>query len=471
MRFCELLKKTLKDIGVSVTKLSSDTDCTRVFLYSVFNGEKKLSEEIFRFIISKYDFSPLQISELERLFYIENLTATQKELLSVLKDELENIGKEHPSSLFLSKEFTVSNDGVLLSGSSDYYSAIAAFIKNESGIENNAIYTNYSFFDVQADNMIFDFAKSAKNGLVIKHTVRMGNETDIKERIRNICSAVKFSKLGHITNVSGGGTKDLTFASYFIGTKTILQYDPQSECGFLSGDGVIVNGFRLLALKKEKEKPLLNGFSKSALELKDILSPLQKNMLSFLDFRFPANLFTTKKILGETLKKELPFHDEILKTFWDHVKHFQAVKTPGLFSQLGMQRFALDGVASDASSAFLSPISPENRIELFRRYKESIEKTDYSLKIINSNILKITEHCAFEIYNDGFSLLFRSDINPEEAFIGGCYIICKDEQIAKLLLDFKDYICLSDAVLSKEYAKLFTEDLINQCRAMIKSAE
>lgn len=436
-----------------------------------FQRRKKLSEEIFRFIISKYDLSPLQVSELERLFYIENLSEKQKKLLSVLKDELENIGKEHPSSLFLSKEFTVSNDGVLLSGSSDYYSAIAAFIKNESVIENNVIYTNYSFFDVQADNMIFDFAKSAKNGLVIKHTVRMGNETEIEERIRNVCSAVKFSKLGHITNVSGGGTKDFTFASYFIGTKTILQYDPQSECGFLSGDDVIVNGFRLTALKKEKEKPLLNGFSKSALELKDVLSPLQKKMVSFLDFRFPANLFTTKKILGETLREELPFHDEILKTFWDHLKHFQAVKAPGLFSQLGMQRFALDGVASDASPAFLSPISPENRVELFRRYKESIEKNDYALKIINSDVLKITEHCAFEIYNDGFSLLFRSDINPEEDFIGGCYIIYKDEQIAKLLLDFKDYICLSDAVLSKKYAKLFTEDLINQCRAMIKSAE
>ncbi len=471
MEFGAFLKKALKDIGVSVTRLSSEIDCNRVALYAVFRGEKKLPEDVFELILQKYNFPALQVSELKRLFYIDNLGDDRKELLGVLKDELEEIGKERFVSPFPIRTIEVCNESVMIAGSIDYYSSIAAFLKNEADCINNVIYTNYSFFDVQADSLFYNFAKNAPDGTIIKHTVRMDSESDIKERIRNVCSSVKFAKLGHITNISAGGKKNFTFATYFIGSKTVLQYDAQNECGFLTGEPAVVNSFRLAATKNEKSKALLNGFSKSALDLKEVLSPHQKNIISFLDFRFPANLFTTKKILSETVKENVEYRDVIIKEFWNHLKYFQFLSTSGIFSQHGIRKFAQDGIASDASPVFLHPISVENRIELFKKYKQNIADTNYALKIINSDRLRVTEHCAFEIYSDGFSLLFCSDKDPAENFIGGCYIIYKDKELSKLFMDFKEYITLGDGILPKKYAEILVDDLIGQCSAVLKKAE
>ena len=470
MEFGALLKKTLKELSVPVTRLSADTGCTRVFLYSVFNGERKLSEDIFELILNTYNFSPLQASELKRLFYLENLGESQKELLGILKDELEMMGKVRPVSPFPTREIAVCSEGTTIVGSVEYYSVIAAFLKNEALLDNNVIYTNYSFFDIQTDCMLYDFAKSTvQNHIKIKHTVRMGDDIDIKERIRNVFSSVKFAKLGHITNASTGGKKNFTFATYFIGTKTVLQYDNENECGFLTGEEAVVNAFRLAATQNEKNKTVLTGFSESALDLKNILTPLQKNMISFLDFRFPANIYTTKKILSETLKEGIPYRDFIIEEFWNHLKKVQKANPKGLFSQLGIQRFAQDGRASDASSLFLHPISIENRIELFKRYKESISKSDDYLKIMNSDAVRVTEHCALEIYKNGFSVLFCSEVNPNEDFIGGCYIIYNDAELSKLISDFEEYIVLSDGTLSKKYAELLIDDLIGQCEAVINN--
>lgn len=466
MEFGELLREILKDIGVSVSRLSSDLNYNRVALYAVFNGEKKLPGDIFDLILEKYDFSNLQRSELIRLFYIENLSRERTELLRVLKDELEEIGKERFVSPFPLKKTQICDEGVLVVGSLEYYSAVAAFFENEKECENNTVYTNYSFFDAQTDAMVYNFVRENRK-ILIKHTVRMDVDSDIRERIRNVCSSVKFAKLGHVTNIARGGKKDFTFATYFIGKRTVLQYDAKNECGFLSKDEKIVDAFRFTAIKNEKNRELLTGFSKSALDLKTVLSPHQKKMTSFLDFRFPANLFTTKRILSETVRENVFCRDAVIDEFWNHLESFQKVGMSGIFSQRGIQEFAKTGVASDASPLFLYPISIENRKELFERYKENIKKTDYSLKIINSDRLKVTEHCAIEVYSDGFSLLFRSDLSEEGNFIGGCYIICKDKELAELFTEFKDYIVLGDGILSKKYAEILIDDLIGQCSATL----
>lgn len=470
MEFGALLKKTLKENSVPVTRLSSDIGCTRVSLYSVFNGEKKLSEDTFKFILNTYDFSPLQASELKRLFYLENIGESQKELLFVLKDELETTGKIRPFLSLPLKEIAVCNEETTIVGSAEYYSAIAAFLENEALCKNNVIYTNYSFFDIQADNMLYDFAINNKeNDVLIKHTVRMGGDIDIKERLHNVFSSVKFAKLGHITNASTGGKKNFTFATYFIGAKTVIQYDNENECGFLTGEKAIVDAFRLAAMKNEKKKTVLTGFCESVLDLKEILTPLQKNMVSFLDFRFPANIFTTKKILSETVKDNVPYRDFVIEEFWNHLKKVQSSTPHGLFSQLGLQRFARDGIASDASPEFLHPISTENRIVLFKKYKESVVKNNYCLKIMNSDAVRVTEHFAIEIYKDGFSVLFCSEVNSKENFIGGCYIIYHDAELSKLFTDFEEYIVLSDGTLSKKYAELLIDDLIGQCESVINN--
>lgn len=471
MEFGAFLKKAIKDIGVPVTHLSSEIDYSRVNIYSVFRGERKLPEDTFELILSKYDFSEFQVAELKRLFYAENLSEDKKELLDFLKKELEKLGKESFVSPFPLRNVEICNEGVILTGSVDYYSAIAAFLKNEADCINNVIYTNYSFSDFQTDSMLYEFAKNTQNGTVIKHNVQMGAGSDIKERIRNIFSSVKFAKLCHITNIPSNESAGFSLETYFIGSKTVLQYDMKNQCGFLTGEPAIVNAFRLAEIQNEKTCTPLNGFSSSALELKKVLAPHQKHIVSLLDFRFPATHFTTKKILSETINENLEYHDAVVDEFWNHLHYFQLLHLNGTFSQYGIRKFALDGIVSDASPIFLHPISVENRIELFKIYKQNIAKTNYAYKIINSDRLNITENCAFEIYSDGFSILFCSERNIEKNFIGGCYIIYKDKDFSKLFLAFKEYISLNDGVLSQKYAEILVDELIGLCNSILKKSK
>ena len=53
MEFGELLKKTLKENKVKITHLSSLIGMNRMAVYAVFNGEKKLPENIFNLILEK----------------------------------------------------------------------------------------------------------------------------------------------------------------------------------------------------------------------------------------------------------------------------------------------------------------------------------------------------------------------------------------------------------------------------------
>ena len=154
MEFGELLKKTLKENKVTVTSVSSLLNMSRMAVYSVFNGEKKLPEATFNFILEKIEFSPVQAAELSRHYYIDNIGKEQKAQLQTLKAEFESAGRAPFSPVMFLKDIAPSQDGVFLLGALDYYSAVKAFLENESANRENEIYTNYSFLDTRADSIV-----------------------------------------------------------------------------------------------------------------------------------------------------------------------------------------------------------------------------------------------------------------------------------------------------------------------------
>ena len=93
MEFGELLKKTLKENKVKITHLSSLIGMNRMAVYAVFNGEKKLPEDIFNLILEKFEFSPAQAAELSRLYYINSISRERTKQLKTLKAEFESAGR------------------------------------------------------------------------------------------------------------------------------------------------------------------------------------------------------------------------------------------------------------------------------------------------------------------------------------------------------------------------------------------
>ena len=469
MAFGELLKKTLKENKVTVTSFSSLVGMTRMAVYAVFNGEKKLSEDTFNFILEKIEFSPVQAAELSRSYYIENIGKKQKAQLQVLKTEFESVGCAPVSPVMLLKDIAPSKDGVFLLGALDYYSAVKALLENESADGETEIYTNYSFLDTQADSIVYDYIIENNPSFKLRHTVRMDGEIPVEERLRNIFASVKFAKLGHPVFIANREKNTVAFSTHFIGKKTVIQYDAENECGFLSGEPAVISAFRLVASKnKQNEKPL-TAYSENAFELRNILQPFQIDVCALMEFKFPACFFTTPDILEDTLKKNIPNRDVVFSAFWNHMNRFQGLFPGGMFSQYGIQSFASTGIAYDASSDFLEPISLKHRKTLLERYRKSIDESGYSLKIFNGNMLNIVENCELEIFENSFALLFCNNSAPGGDFVGGCYILLDDRELTELFKSFYNYTLLSESIISQEYAKHLVDDLISQCEAVLQT--
>lgn len=467
MEFGELLKKTLKENKVKITHLSSLIGMNRMAVYAVFNGEKKLPENIFNLILEKIEFSPAQAAELSRLYYINRISKERTKQLKTLKAEFESAGRAPFSPVMMFRDITPSPQGVFLLGALDYYSAVKAFLESETAGNECEIFTNYSFLDTQVDCIVYDFICKNKPEFKLVHTVRMDSDVPIEERLRNIFASVKFGKLGHPVFIANKEKNTVSFSTHFIGKKTVLQYDPQNECGFLSAEPAVISAYRLVASRNRQGEKPLTAYSDNAFELRSVLQPFQLSVSAVIEFKFPAALFATPDILETALKKTVPDRNVIFSAFQSHISLFQKLAPCTLFSQHGIQSFARTGLVYDASPFYLDPISLSNRKALLERYKKNIAESGYSLKILNSNSLQLFEGCELEIFESGFALMFFNDSKPGGDFSGGCYILLDDKEIADLFKDFYNYTLLSESVISQEYAQHLVNDLISQCEAAI----
>ena len=471
MEFGELLRKTLQDNKIKITNFSSLIGMNRMAVYAVFNGKKRLSEDVFELILEKFDFSPAQVAQLNRLYYIDKTSKGRTELLKTLKIEFESAGRPPFSNVMMFKDITVSSQGVFLLGAVDYYSAIKAFLENERDSEDYEIFTNYPFLDTQADSIVYDFVLNKKPSFRLRHTVLMGKDVPIEERLRNVFASVKFGKLGHpvFSKNSKKGTD--AFSVHFIGKNTVLQYDPQNECGFLSVEPAVISAYKLVASKNSEDESPLTEYSESAFELRNVLQPYQVDIFAVIGFKFPAYFFTTPDILEDTLKKDIPNRSVVFSAFWNHISRNQTSVPEIMFLQQGLHEFALNGIAYDASLLHLDPISLKHRKTLLERYKKNIIESDYSLKILNSNSFRLRENCELEIFGDSFALMFCNDSVSGGDFIGGCYILLEDKELSDLFKDFYNYSVLSEALLPQEYAEHFVDDLISQCEAALQNTK
>ena len=275
MEFGELLKKTLKENKVKITHLSSLIGMNRMAVYAVFNGEKKLPENIFNLILEKIEFSPAQAAELSRLYYINRISKERTKQLKTLKAEFESAGRAPFSPVMMFRDITPSPQGVFLLGALDYYSAVKAFLESETAGEECEIFTNYSFLDTQTDCIVYDFICKNKPEFKLVHTVRMDSDVPIEERLRNIFASVKFGKLGHPVFIANKKKNTVSFSTHFIGKKTVLQYDPQNECGFLSAEPAVISAYRLVASRNRQGEKPLTAYSDNAFELRSVLQPFQ----------------------------------------------------------------------------------------------------------------------------------------------------------------------------------------------------
>ena len=472
MNFGALLKATLKENGIPVSHFAEEIGYNRVAIYSVFNGEKSLPEKTFKEILEKYDFSSSQRNDLLREYYNDSMDEETGELIRFFLSELSTIGEE-PSTLMLPRrKLDVLEGGVFLAGSVDYYSAIGTFLENEASDKGTVIYTNYSYFDVQADRIVYDFIKDKScDDILVRHTVKPNGATPLNERIRNLCAGVKFAKLGHITSVAGDDVSDYAFSTYFIGKKTILLYDNTHEFGFLSTEKTAVSAYILAAMKRETDETPLTRFTKSPFELKSIIQTYQLEIHSAFDSDFPLHYFTTFDILDNTLRKDIPNRELVLSACWNHMEYCQVVRMGIITSQRGLLRFFENGKAADASDMLLKRVSYEDKKKAFEIYKEKLKDSDFTFRMLNSDLIPTAADFSVEVYNNGVLFAFTADNRPDGDYMGASFVLSMDPELSAVLKAIPEYLEVNGCLLPNSFVEGLLDNLIAQCDAASKAQD
>lgn len=469
MKFGPLLKSILKENHIYVSHFAENIGYNRVAIYSVFNGEKPLPEKVFRLILEKYDFSAAQQAQLIRAFHNDSMSEEKNRLMKFNIEQLESLGKKPTLLPILLRDIDVSSGGVFLAGSSDYYSALAAFLENEAKEKETKIYTNYSFFDLQADEIVYSFIlEKNSRDFLIHHTVRFDDAISAKEKLKSIYGSIKFAKEGHETNVASVDVSDYAFSTYFIGKRSVLLYDDRNDFGFLTTDEATVKAYIFSAVKHEAAETALTRSTKSPFELKSILQPNQAHMLSYFSFFFPLCLFAPKDMLDNTLKKDIPNREMILSACWNHLKYCQETDQLGMFTRLGTEHFFESGKTFEASNLILKNVSFADRKRAFEILKDKIRHQGDKFTMLNSNLFKIDFDIEIEIYEGGVMFTFPVNYREDGDYVGAGLIFTTDQEICDLFKEFREYLLANGYALSEEFVENFLDNLISQCDAAIE---
>lgn len=463
MDFGTLLKATLKKNNIPVSRFTEDIGFNHVAIYSVFKNKRKLTEEVFEKILSSYPFSKREKLSLERAFRLSRFESERFEMMTFIKNELEMAGKAPDCTPEKSKSLDFSTESVFLSGRAEYNAAVEALLKTVNTADNPVVYTNYSYFDAETDKIVYDFARSKDCRLVIKHSITKGTKDNMKERIHNGFSSIKFAKLGHITSIAPQDEPPFALSDHFIGEKAVVMYDAKTRKGFFSTAETVVKAYYLSTAKRDSAKKPLNREFENALELKSFTEPIMdKEEQIVIESHLPVCCFVEQDILDETLKKDIPAREVILSAFWSHLLICKKLSNPSVFTQGCIKSFLESGKSFEASEALLNRISVPNRRRILAEMKKELLREDSRFCVIRDSSLSVPENIAINSHNRSVTVFYMLE-KPGCDFIGSGAFSIYGEEFSSLLGDFYDYLFVSDFFLSKEELEKEFDSAIAQC--------
>ena len=466
MLFGSLLQTTLKKKGIPVSRFADSIGLNRVAVYSVFGGKKNISEDTFAKILQMYNFSSKEETELLRAFRLSSFSREKLELMKFIQKEIAFIGKSPNCVVPERSPLDLSSDSIILSSSSDYYAAIEALLKIENENGKSIIYTNYSFFDEIADKIVFDFINDTSSLLSIRHTIVKGTDKNIKERLRNGFASIKFAKLGHFTDIAEPDEPTFAFPTHFVGENTTIMYDPRTENGFFTTKSSVVKAYYISAAKRDSKRPPFNRFIENPFELKSVTEPLMLSTHLIFESHMPLCFFTSREILDETLKAEVPNREMVLSAFWSHLIVCRNMNVPTIFVKSSIKSFVESGKSFEAPDLFLNRISVQNRKKILLEAKEKIVGGKTNIFIADDSRLEIDENVEVYSFDRCTMVAFVID-KPGCDFMGSGSFTVSANSFLSLLNDFYDYLVVNDFLLSKEEAEKAFDEGIALCDEMI----
>lgn len=463
MDFGTLLKNTLNNNNIPVSRFTEDIGFNRVAIYSVFNNKKKLSDETFEKILNTYNFSKQEKLNLFRTFRLSKFDRERFETMEFIKTEIERLGKAPDCCPSKTKKLDFSKTSVLLSSRADYNTAVEMLLRTENAFQNSVVYTNYSYSDEQIDKVVYDFVKSPGCTLSVRHSIRKGTKDNIKERLRNGFASVKFAKLGHMTSIELSYESPFAISTHFIGRNAVVMFDTKVKSGFYSTEETIVKAYHLSVAKREESRPLLNRVFNSAFDMKNFTEPLLSgNEQVVFKNHLPVRYFMQEDILDNMLKSDLDRREVLFRSFWNHASFCRSLNIPSAFTQCSIRRFLEDGKVYEAPDALFNRVSIADRKRILTEIRDKLLSDDSNFFVIRDASFYISEIITVICTASGASMFYILD-KPGCDFLGTGHFTVFGEEFSDLLWDFYDYLFVKGFFLSNEEVKSEFDKAIAQC--------
>ena len=396
---------------INITQMAAFCKIDRSSMYKIIHGTRKPSSESLVELISLY----LKLTPEESSLLMENYRIVQmgeekysrrKAAMAFLKKCFaDNPVLSPPSYLSLTDSlFGEMKDIEVLSGKSSILGAIASIFLEERKHSSPSV-----LIRMKPDNMVIDLIRTLceqnppgqDNPIQIQHIVAVDEKKELmKSDINNLnllCTLLpalmnvpNYDLRYFYANLSTGNTS-FVFMLYAVITRNcVLQVSENLEFGLLHRQPEIVEFFRNTYMD------ILGGSIPVTVEIRDFRDLLycgnqRRNGGSFVTFQmgFCMSFMIDEYLLGKYLKKDLPDRGFLMKAALDVTRkdrqYFETAQATILISRKGIIDFMDTGILPEYPRELYSPVDPDDRLLLLKKYIDMIRTYPAALYIIKES--------------------------------------------------------------------------------------
>ena len=432
--FGTLLTEYLEKLEITQSYAAQLIGCSRAMIYSVLNDEKKLTEAKFQHLLTIFDFTDEQISNLRFAYYKDKYPAGAIERIYRInhfmqgRHQCENPRKAEPAQ--------IPSESCAVSGTQNLEALISAVILDKT---TKTITTNYSFCDKVTDDAVFFSLIQRRDRIDFRHIITFDNSNSSDVNISNIFLSIRFIRHGFNPMYRfAEEKKENELYPYFIITDNyLILFNHKSACGmFITEDSIIRSTLTMAETVLEECTPLAT-YHADIFELKSSITKVSSNKLSYAFGNSACIIPFMPEFIERIAADNLPNRELLVKIAIDHYKKLGYHSGAVMFPQSALERFAAEGRVCNFPLNWTKPMSFEDRQTVLEILKGFAEGENPKIRILYDQSMGLSDKFLSMDIFERYMCISGSFADSENPYCGEYSIFIRNTNI---ISDFRFYI-------------------------------
>ena len=460
--FGVILSEYLEKLEITQSSAAQLIGCSRSMIYSVLNGEKKLTESKFQHMLSAIPFTDSQISALRYSYYADKYPSGAIDKIYKINHFMS--GRHENDGSVSAPPTPLPEESGAVMGEWDILGTIAAVIRDEKA---TVVTTNFPFTNKNIDDTVFTSLSARETPLNFRHIVEFQSSNDSDINITNLFLSMRYIRCRYnpyyYYSDSFSDRKHYIFPYYVLSDRYAFFFNNNMHSGmFITEDSIIktVNGMTDAFL--ENCEPLAI-YPSDVFELKSTITKVSSNKISYAFGNSACIIPFVPEMIEKIADKDLPNRDILIKIAVDHYNKLGQHSGYVLFPQSALERFAENGRVYNFPLSWTCPLSYSDRQKVLEVIKTYADGDNPKIKILYDSNLQISDCCmCVDIFERYMSI--SGSLEGESDHYGGEYsIFVKNTSIISDFRFYVDFIKRNRIHLPSEIAVSYMDSLILEC--------